>query len=91
MCGVWVGLDLDTYSELAAADSRLTEFKAYKNRNAFNNNKRKNTTGGNDFWENGFVHPEWILIDLIIAFHPERMTGEETYFIKKLTVDNLCK
>ena len=90
-CDVWVGLDLDTYSELAAADSRLTEFKAYKNRNAFNNNKRKNATGGNDFWENGFVHPEWILKDLIIAFHPELMAGEETYFIKKLTVDNLCK
>lgn len=87
-CDVWVGLDLDTYSELIATDSRLSQFNAYQKREVFNNNKRRNSTGGNDFWESGFVHPELILKDLIIAFHPELMPGEETYFIKKLTVEN---
>lgn len=84
-CDVWVGLDVNTYSELLAADSRLAEFKAFREHKAFNNSKRSNHRGGNDFWENGFVHPELILKDLIIVFHPELLPQEETFFINPLT------
>ena len=36
----------------------------------YNNTLRVNDGGGNDYWESGVVHPDWILHDLVKIFHP---------------------
>lgn len=82
---IWIGLDFNTYNELIRTDNRLSVLKPYITRNAFNNNKRTNGVGGNDFWENGVVHPEWLLKDLITVLHKENAADiQSTAFIQPL-------
>lgn len=84
-CDIWIGLDIDTYAELLESDSRLKLFKPYKTRKAYNKNKRKLSGGANDFWENGVVHPEWVLYDLVTIFHPDMAEdGDSTIFMAPL-------
>ncbi len=81
---VWVGTDVNTLAEIETADNRLTLFKAFKTGKVFNQRKRSNNNGGNDFWETGVARPDILLQDLMIIFHPELFSGDETYFMEKL-------
>lgn len=84
-CDIWIGLDIDTYAELISTDSRLELLKPYQTRSAYNKNKRKLKSGANDFWENGVVHPEWVLYDLVTIFHPDVTDeGDSTIFMNPL-------
>lgn len=68
---VWVNTNsINSLIELETADKRFTAFKAFKDKRVYNYNKRVNEAGGNDYWESGVVHPDWILKDLIKIFHP---------------------
>lgn len=42
----------------------------------YNNTRRQNAGGGNDFWESGAVRPDLILEDLIRILHPELLDTE---------------
>ena len=55
--------------EIIEADSRLKNFKPLNNCIIYNNNKRTNIFGGNDYFESGILHPDIILQDLGIIFH----------------------
>lgn len=50
----------------------------------FNNNKRLNENGGNDYWESGVTNPHLVLADLIRIFHPDLLPDHELYFYQKL-------
>ncbi len=67
---VWIGSNARTLEELAQIDSKHTLFRAYQTGRVFNFYKRTTPSGGNDFWEMGIVHPEYILHDLILICHP---------------------
>lgn len=70
-----------TLNDIAKADSRLTSFDAWKTGNVFNNNKRVNENGGNDYWESGIVNPNLVLKDLVKILHPELFTSDTlTYY-----------
>lgn len=49
----------------------------------FNNTKRTNQSGGNDYWESGSMRPDLVLKDLIMICHPQyarRMQWKDTLF-----------
>ncbi len=81
---VWVGANARTMDELRAIDEHHTWFKAYKTGRVYHFYRRTNSTGGNDFWETGVVHPELILRDLQWALYPDRYPDHESYFIGKV-------
>ncbi|MFH2141314.1 MAG: ABC transporter substrate-binding protein, partial [Bacteroidota bacterium] len=64
-------------------DSRLSNLKAYRQGNLYNNNNRVNNSGGNDFYESGAVNPHLILKDMIYIFYPELIPYHELYYYKK--------
>jgi iron complex transport system substrate-binding protein len=66
------------------ADPRLKGFKALKAKRLYNNNRRVNKDGGNDFWESGMMAPDVILADLIRIFHPELLPEHELYYYQLL-------
>lgn len=79
-------INLNTYStikEVVDYDNNFLKFNAIKKRYLYNNNKRTNKNGGNDFWESGVVNPHLILKDLITIFHPD-IIEHELYYYKKL-------
>lgn len=55
-------------SDLLLEDKKLNLFKAYRNRQLYNNVRRMRSSGGNDFWELGVMRPDLVLEDLDLIF-----------------------
>ena len=71
-----------TKEELADVHPLFGDFPVLQ-KPVYNNILRYAPAGGNDFWESGAAHPEWILEDLITILHPERSGGEGLrYYLK---------
>ena len=77
----WIEAPFKTKKELLSSDERYAYFDAFKIGAVYDNLKRSNTGGGNDYWEMGLCRPDEILKDLIRIFHPEIMDdGELKYY-----------
>lgn len=51
----------------------------------FNNDRRANVTGGNDFWESGALRADLLLEDLVRILHPEiSQTGDTLHYYVEL-------
>lgn len=70
--------------ELAQMCPKFVDVSCFTNGNVYNNTKKALSSGGNDFWESGIVHPDLILRDLIKIFHPEMMDSVEFTYYEKL-------
>ena len=81
---VWVGCPAESLDELAQMDEKHTWFQSFKNGEVYNFALRTTELGGNDFWETGVVHPEYILSDLIHILYPNLTTDTTFYFSKHL-------
>lgn len=77
--GIWTSL-----AQALRSDPRFAAFKSLQTGKLFNNNKRLNAAGGNDFWESGMVQPDVILADLIRIFHPELLPDHKLYYYRQL-------
>ncbi|NLJ43472.1 MAG: ABC transporter substrate-binding protein [Bacteroidales bacterium] len=74
----------ETLNQISSLDNRFAGLPCYRNGNVFNNIKRTNKQGGNDYWESGTVRPHILLLDLASILHPELFPGRELYFYRKL-------
>ncbi len=62
-------------------DPRYGNFAAWQGDRIYNNTKRVNEFGGNDYWETGILYPNLILADLVQIFHPNLLPdGEKTFY-----------
>lgn len=81
---VWIDVPFNSTEELFEQDTRYSLFKAFKNKQLYNNFKRRNINGGNDFWETGMCRPDEVLRDLIFIVNPSIINDnfELKYFSK---------
>ncbi|MCB0089942.1 MAG: iron ABC transporter substrate-binding protein, partial [Caldilineaceae bacterium] len=75
---------INSRAELEAADARYADFAAFQNDALWNNNKKQNANGGNDYYESAVAQPEVVLADLISIFHPELLPDHETVYYHQL-------
>jgi len=80
----WIDVPFENKSQLSEMDLRYKLFKAYKNSNLFNNLKRSEKSGANDYWEYAFVRPDILLNDLINIFHNDSVTNNDLFFYQRL-------
>ena len=81
----WINVGfINSLAELEAADARYTDFAAFQSGNVWNNNKKQNANGGNDYYESAVAHPDIVLADLIAIFHPEILPDHETVYFQQL-------
>lgn len=82
----WLNLfiNINSKKELIAYDTRYNLFKAYKEGNLFNNNKKVNGNGYSDYWETGMANPDELLKDLIKIIHPILLPQHELKYYKKI-------
>lgn len=73
----------DNKRQILNNDERLSEFEPINNQ-IFNNNKRINKFGGNDFYESGILHPDIILKDLNTIFSLEEIDPSDLYYYKEI-------
>lgn len=84
-CEFWI--NPGTWRRLAdglTADPRFADVRALRQGQVFNNNKRLNPWGGNDYWESGMLHPELVLADLVAIVHPDLLPGHELIYYQQL-------
>ena len=84
----WVNVQAKSLDELAQENEKYKLFDAFKNKRIYNNNKRSNHLGGNDYWETGVARPDLLLKDLIKIAHPTLLPDYELYFMQKLDRNN---
>ena len=68
-----------TKAELRAVHPLFGDFPVIR-KPVYNNILRYESGGGNDFWESGAMHPEWILEDLITILHPDLSSGAPLHY-----------
>ena len=73
-----------TTSSIVGFDQKFKGFKSVKDNQLYNNDKRLNSSSGNDYWESGVVNPQVVLKDLIKIFHPELLKEHQFYYYRKL-------
>jgi iron complex transport system substrate-binding protein len=73
-----------TKGDILTNDSRNGDFKAFKTGQIYNNNRRVNERGSNDYWESGLVNPHVVLADLIRIFHPELLPDHQLYYYQPI-------
>jgi ABC-type Fe3+-hydroxamate transport system, periplasmic component len=78
-------------STLSAVESQNPLFRKVtplRSGNVWNNSLHTTPGGGNDFWEDGIVEPQYILEDMIRMFHPGLLPDGEFHFYRKLGDDS---
>ena len=69
-----------TKAEIIAQDARYAAFGPFINGHLYNNNRRTNAEGANDYWESGAMRPDLVLADLIKILHPELLPKWPLYY-----------
>lgn len=70
--------------DIITMDPRMKTVKSLNENRVYNFNLRRSPGGGNDFWESGVVHPDWVLKDLIAIFHPDLIPNHTFVYYQKL-------
>lgn len=70
--------------EIVSIDPRLGSVPPFINGKLFNNNKRLNASGGNDYWESGTLNPHIILKDIASILHPELFPDHGLVYYRKI-------
>jgi iron complex transport system substrate-binding protein len=82
---LWIGVgSFQSLVDIRQADSRYTNFEAFKQGKVYTYNARYGPKGGSEFLELGYLRPDLILNDLIKIAHPTLLPGYELFFHKKL-------
>ena len=71
-------------ADISNVDQRLKDLPPFRNGRLYNNIKRTNTNGGNDYWEKGSIYPHLILNDIASILHPEVFDRHDLFFYLKL-------
>lgn len=88
-----VGLDADVWlhpygwTSLAQArrsEPRMADFRAFREGRVYNNDRRMNAAGGNDYWESGSLRADLVLEDLVRIFHPALLPEHELVYHRVL-------
>jgi len=69
-----------TQEEMLKVNSRYALFRPFMLNHVYNNNKRENAFGGNDFWEKGAVRADLVLRDLVYIFSADKISSDKLYF-----------
>lgn len=75
---------VDSKAEIAARDTRFSQFAPFVKGTIYNNTRRTNDIGSNDYWESGTANPQLILADLIRIMHPDLLPKDSLYYYKQL-------
>lgn len=80
----WIGPEMMTFEEMAAANPHYARFRAFREKNVYNFTSRKGEKGGVLYYELGPNRPDIVLKDLIKILHPDLLPDYQLFFFQKL-------
>jgi len=69
---------------LGIFDPRFALLPPFRGNRIYNNDARRNGTGGNDYYEGGVWRPDQVLEDLASIFHPNLFPGYRPVYYRRL-------
>ncbi len=82
---VWLNTgSVHNKEEILKLDKRFVDFIPFNESLIYNNNRKINKYGGNDYWESGLTNPHVVLKDLIRIFHPELLPQHKLVYYKDI-------
>jgi iron complex transport system substrate-binding protein len=75
---------VDSKKDILSKDPRYSTFRSFQTGAIYNNNKRVNDLGSNDYWESGAVNPQQVLADMIRILHPGLLPADSLVYYKQL-------
>ena len=81
----WIGsADFVSLKEMGERESRYRGFEAFKRGEIFTYTRKKGPAGGLEYFELGYMRPDWVLKDLIKILHPSLLPEYELYFYTQI-------
>lgn len=81
----WINIPMMfSLHDLLAADERYAAFRAVREHQVYNYTRHRNRLGYSTYWESGITHPERVLADLQMIFHPGSETPQSFYYYERL-------
>lgn len=78
---MWLNVGMaNSLDELKSSCPKFSDTRCFRNGYIWNNNRRTNANGGNDYYESAVVNPDILLRDLIKIFHPELIEDDFVYY-----------
>lgn len=82
---IWLNTGIAlSVDDIRAVDARLAGLPVISEGLVYNNNKRLNSYGGNDYWESGTVNPHILLKDIASIINPDLFPEHELVYYKKI-------
>ncbi len=75
---------VESKKELLEKDNRFGEFQSFRKGLVFNNNRKVNEQGGNDYWASASLNPHLVLADMVKIIRPDLLPKHEFVYFKKL-------
>jgi iron complex transport system substrate-binding protein len=75
---------VDSKKDILSKDPRYSTFHTFQTGAIYNNNKRVNDLGSNDYWESGAVNPQQVLADMIRILHPGLLPADSLVYYKQI-------
>jgi iron complex transport system substrate-binding protein len=70
--------------EIIAVDPRLASLPCFTRGSIYNNTKRINGRGANDYWESGTLNPHVLLRDIAAIMHPGLIAKKDLVYYRKI-------
>ena len=78
---VWINVgQLSTLDALKRVTPKFADTRPVVEQQVWNTTLRATPSGGNDYWESGITHPDRVLQDLIMIFHPTLLHVPFSYY-----------
>jgi iron complex transport system substrate-binding protein len=81
---VWINPEVNSIEELLSRDPRYQAFVTNISQGIYQQNAKTTPEGGNDYWESGVVHPDWVLQDYAKIIHPQLFENINFTYFKQL-------
>lgn len=81
----WIGAaDHTSLGSMVDQNPKYSDFEAYKKKKVFTYTLGRGETGGYQYFEEGYLRPDLVLLDMIKILHPEKADEHQFRYFQKL-------
>ncbi|MBD3629000.1 ABC transporter substrate-binding protein [Cyclobacterium sp.] len=81
----WIGAsDFKNLGHMLSENPKYGNFEAFKNKQVYTYTLKKGETGGLMYFEEGYLRPDWVLMDMIKILHPEKAITHDFQYFQRL-------
>lgn len=82
---IWIGAaDYASLTQMDEQNSKYKNFHSYLANEVYTYTLKKGATGGLMYFEEGYMRPDWVLLDMIKILHPEKAGNHIFHYYQRL-------